>query len=98
VINKAIAKLLAAGFIKKVFHPEWLANPIRVKKKNNNEWRMCVNDTDLNKHCLKDPFGLPRIDQVIDSTLAVYYFASLIAIQATIRLPPRKKTRSRLLS
>jgi hypothetical protein len=24
--------------------------------------------TDLNKHCPKDPFGLPQIDQVIDST------------------------------
>jgi hypothetical protein len=24
--------------------------------------------TDLNKHCPKDPFELPRIDQVIDST------------------------------
>jgi hypothetical protein len=29
---------------------------------------MCVNYTDLNKHCPKDPFVLPRIDQVIDST------------------------------
>jgi hypothetical protein len=29
---------------------------------------MCVDCTDLNKHCPKDPFGLPRIDQVIDST------------------------------
>jgi hypothetical protein len=29
---------------------------------------MCVNYTDLNKHCPKDPFGLPRIVQVIDST------------------------------
>jgi hypothetical protein len=29
---------------------------------------MCVNYTDLNKHCPKDPFGLPLIDQVIDST------------------------------
>jgi hypothetical protein len=33
-----------------------------------NEWRMCVDYTDLNKHCPKDPFGLPRTDQVIDST------------------------------
>ena len=24
--------------------------------------------TDLNKHCPKDPFGLPRIDEVVDST------------------------------
>ena len=28
---------------------------------------MCVDYTDLNKHCPKDPFGLPRIDEVVDS-------------------------------
>jgi hypothetical protein len=67
-IKKELAKLLAAGFIEEVFHPEWLANPVLVRKKNSNEWRMCVDYTDLNKHCPKDPFGLPRIDQVIDST------------------------------
>jgi len=67
-IKKELAKLLAAGFIKEVYYPEWLANPVLVKMKNNNEWRMCVDYTDLNKHCPKDPFGLPRIDQVIDST------------------------------
>jgi hypothetical protein len=67
-IKKELAKLLAAGFIKEVYHPEWLANPVLVLKKNNNEWRMCVDYTDLNKHCPKDPFALPRIGQVIDST------------------------------
>jgi hypothetical protein len=66
-IKKELAKLLAAGFIKEVFHPDWLANPVLVRKKNSNEWRMCVDYTDLNKHCPMDPFGLPRIDQVIDS-------------------------------
>ena len=60
-IKKELAKLLVAGFIKEVYHPEWLANPVLVQ-------RMCVDYTDLNKHCPKDPFGLPRIDQVIDST------------------------------
>ena len=29
---------------------------------------MCVDYKDLNKHCPKDPFPLPRIDQVVDST------------------------------
>jgi hypothetical protein len=29
---------------------------------------MLVDYTDLNKHCPKDPFSLPRIDEVIDST------------------------------
>jgi hypothetical protein len=66
-IKREIVKLLAAGFIKKVIHPEWVANPVLVKKKNN-EWRMCVDYTDLNKHCPKDHFRLPRNDQVVDST------------------------------
>jgi hypothetical protein len=26
-IKKELAKLLAAGFIREVFHPEWLTNP-----------------------------------------------------------------------
>jgi hypothetical protein len=62
-IKKELAKLLAPGFIKEVFHPEWLTNLVLVCKKNSTEWRMCVDYTDLNKHCPKDPFGLPRIDQ-----------------------------------
>jgi hypothetical protein len=67
-IHAELARLVAAGFIRKVLHPEWLANPVLVLKKNKVDWRMCVDYTDLNKHCLKDPFGLPRIDQVVDST------------------------------
>jgi hypothetical protein len=47
-----------------VYHLEWLANLVHVRKKNK-EWRMCVDYTDLNKHC---PKGLPRIDEVIDFT------------------------------
>jgi hypothetical protein len=66
-IRVEVNQLLAAGFIKEVYHLEWLANPVLVRKKNN-EWRMCVDYTDLNKHCPKDPFGLPYIDEVVDST------------------------------
>jgi hypothetical protein len=74
-IKREIAKLLAVGFIKEVIHPERVANPVLVKKKNN-EWRMCVDYTNVNKHCPKDHFGLPRIDQVVDSMAgyALLYF------------------------
>jgi hypothetical protein len=34
VIGEEVHKLLKAKFIKEVHHPEWLANPILVKKKN----------------------------------------------------------------
>jgi hypothetical protein len=49
-IRKELANLLAVGLINEVYHPEWLATPVLVLKKNNNEWRMCVDYTDLNKH------------------------------------------------
>jgi hypothetical protein len=39
---------LAAGFIKEVYHSEWLAYPVLVRKKNN-EWRMCVDYIDFIK-------------------------------------------------
>ena len=52
-IGEEVARLLAAGFIVEVFHPEWLANPVLVLKKNST-WCMCVDYTDLNKACLAD--------------------------------------------
>jgi hypothetical protein len=61
-IHAELARLVAAGFIREVLHP------VLVLKKNKVDWRMCVDYTDLNKHCPKDPFGLRRIDQVVDST------------------------------
>jgi hypothetical protein len=67
-IGEEIHKLMAAGFIKEVFHPEWLANPVLVKK-TGGKWRMCVDYTGLNKACPKVPYPLPRIDQIVDSTV-----------------------------
>jgi hypothetical protein len=64
-ISEEIAKLLAAGFIKEVYHSDWLANPVLVKKKNG-KWRMCVDYTGLNKVCPKNPFALPCIDQIVN--------------------------------
>ena len=33
-ICEEVARLLAAGFIVEVFHPEWFTNPVLVLKKN----------------------------------------------------------------
>ena len=66
-VRQEISRLLDAGFIREVYHPDWLVNPVLVPKKNK-DWRMCIDYTDLNRFCKKDPFGLPRIDQVVDST------------------------------
>ena len=37
-------------------------------RKSASKKRLCIDFTDLNKACPKDPFPLPRIDQIVDST------------------------------
>jgi hypothetical protein len=67
VIRVEVLKLLAAGLIRECKNLVWLAKPVLVPKKTG-QWRMCIDYTDLNHHFPKDPFPLPRIDQVVDST------------------------------
>ena len=66
-IKEEVQKLTLAKFIWEVYYPDWLANVVMVKKANEN-WRMCMDFTDLNKACPKDSYPLPRIDQLVDST------------------------------
>ena len=56
-----------AGLVRGELHLTWLAKPVVVRKANK-KWRLCINYTDINKACPKDPFPLPRIDQIVDST------------------------------
>src|SRR5215216_1296050 len=63
-----INRLLEAQFIREIKESTWLANTVLVPKKDTDILRMCVDFTSLNKHCPKDHFPLPRIDQIIEST------------------------------
>jgi len=47
-------------FIQEAFYPDWLANPVLVKKKNG-KWRVCIYFTNLNEACPKGS-SLLRID------------------------------------
>ena len=67
-VNDEVIKLKQVGAIKEVFYPEWLANTVVVKKKSG-KWRVCVDFTNLNKACPKDLFLMPRIDQLVDTTV-----------------------------
>uniref|UniRef100_A0A2N9F652 Uncharacterized protein n=1 Tax=Fagus sylvatica TaxID=28930 RepID=A0A2N9F652_FAGSY len=41
--------------------------PVHAEAKNG-KWRVCVDFTNLNQACPKDPFPLPKIDQLVDAT------------------------------
>ena len=81
-----MTKLKRVGAIKEVFYPEWLANTMVVKKKNG-KWRVCVDFTDLNKACSKDPFPFPRIDQLVDVTVGHHRISFLDAFQRYHQIP-----------
>jgi hypothetical protein len=76
VAKAEVQRLLAAGFIRKVTYPEWLAKVVMVKKKNG-KWQMCIDFTDPNKYCPKDDYPLARIDQIINSVVASEMIALL---------------------
>ena len=85
-VKNEVTKLKQAGAIKEVFYPQWLANTVAVKKKTG-KWRVCVDFTDLNKACSKDPFPMPRIDQLVDATVGHPWMSFLDAFQGYHQMP-----------
>ncbi|GKU90939.1 hypothetical protein SLEP1_g4880 [Rubroshorea leprosula] len=64
-IDEEIQKLLQAGFIRRVEYSEWVSNPVLVKKPNG-KWRMCIDFTNLNDACPKDPHPLPNVEKLVE--------------------------------
>ena len=79
-------KFKQAWDIKEVFYLEWLAN-IVVVKKNSGKWRVCVDFIDLNKACPKDPFPMPRIDQLVNATVGHPRMSFLNVFQGYYQIP-----------
>ena len=48
---------------------------------------MCVDFTDLNKACSKDPFPLPRINQLVDATVGHPWISFLDVFQGYHQIP-----------
>ena len=94
-IDAEIDKMLDADLICEVTYPQWVANVVLVKKPNG-KWRVCVDYTDLNAACPKDPYPLPSIDQLIDATAGHLMLSFMDAFSGynQIKLSPedREKT------
>ena len=76
VVKAKVQRLLDANVIREVKYLEWLVNVVLVPKKNG-KTRMCIDFTDLNKACKKDPFSLPRIDTSVDKVEGCKRFSLL---------------------
>ena len=89
-IVKEVQKLLTAGFIKPIQHPQWLSNIVLLRKKN---WqiRCFVDFRNLNRACPKDKFSLPNMDLLIDSVArnAMFSFMDRFSEYNQIRMVPK---------
>ena len=79
-VCEEVNRLIEAGAIKEILYPTWLSNTVVIKKRNG-KWRVCIDFTDLNKVCPKDPFPLPKIDQLVDATSGHQRMSFLDAFQ-----------------
>jgi hypothetical protein len=97
--RKAIAselhRLENTRFIREIKTLSWVSNLVIIPKKNTDVQRVCVDYTSLNKHCPKDPFPLPRIDQIIDSTAGCARHSFLDAYSGYNQIKMKKKTKKR---
>jgi hypothetical protein len=64
-VEAEVQKLLDARIKRELQYPVWVANVVMVPKKNGN-MRICIDFSELNKVCSKDPYPLPWIDIIID--------------------------------
>jgi hypothetical protein len=71
-----VQRLLDANVVREVMYSEWLANVVLVPKKNG-KMRMCIDFTNLNKACKKDPFPFPRVDASVDKAAGCQRFSLL---------------------
>ena len=98
-MKSKVQRLKEAGAIKEIFFPEWLANTMVVKKKNG-KGRVYVNFTNLNRAYPKDPFPMPKIDQLVDAMYGHPMMSFLDAFQGyhQIALAPEDREKTTFIS
>ena len=90
IIAAEVERLIHAGHIEEIQYSNWICNVVLVEK-SPDKWRMCNDFTSLNKHCPKDPYPLPRIDLLVDSTAGCALLSFMDAFQGFYQIKMAKE-------
>ena len=84
-MGEELAKLLEAGFIREIKHPDWLANLVMVPKKDKS-WRLCVDFKTSIKLALRTPSHCPALIKSLMLPQDTTHCVSSTRIPDTIKL------------
>ena len=85
-MKAAVENLHSVGIVEPS-RSEWASN-VRMVRKKDGSWRMCVDYRDLNeKTKIRDPYPLPRIDAMLDNLSGAKMFSSLDLIWGYHQVP-----------
>ena len=93
-MKKTVENLHSVGIIEPS-RSEWASN-VRMVRKKDGTWRMCVDYRDLNdKTKIRDPYPLPRIDAMLDNLAGAKMFSSLDLIWGYHQVPLTEEAKLR---
>ena len=93
-MKKIVEELHRVGVVQPS-RSQWAAS-IRMAKKKNGSWRMCIDYRDLNKRTvIHDPYPLPRIDSMLDALGKGRFFSCLDLISGYHQVPMTKEAQER---
>jgi hypothetical protein len=94
IVEEQVQKYLDGGIVRESCSP-W-SSPIVMVRKKNGEWRMCIDFRDLNKVTCKDPYPIPRCDELLQGGHKGKYFTALDFDQAYHQILVTPRSREKL--
>ena len=85
-----LQKIRKAGLIFPMQHTEW-CSPVIIRKKKNNQIRLCVDFRELNRQTVKGYYPLPFIDQILDQLAVGRFILSWTLLRVITKWRLQKK-------
>ena len=74
-LKEQLTQLLQEGFIRPSVSP-W-STPVLFNRKKDGTLRLCIDYRGLNQYTIKNKYGIPRIDELLDRLHGAFIFSKI---------------------